>query len=441
MKFNNKSSDSHASPNTIIPNSYAHKNTFHAFNHHSNSNHHGTAVTTKAALYALNSLNPGTNAIAAQTISANATHPHFMLYNHPLNNNSCISSTNNNNTFNKLIVSHHYNNNNNSSISYNTSCSSDAMALETCTAPSSSSETTSNTSTNSYEMKRELTNTDAPAPNQTSSASNRDTPESQNSNACNSSPQSPSLSSLSNANSLSLNSYGENNCDNADSDHEMNKVRTLFVSGLPMDAKPRELYLLFRAYKGYEGSLLKVTNKNGKNLSPVGFVTFASRSDAEAAKQELSGVRFDPDMPQTLRLEFAKSNTKVQKPKQLSQQHNQNAAAAAAVAQLQNSHTQLIPINHDLGSASFFQTAPDGSWQPQLAFDINSAALHTLIPTLHPAHISSLQHQLQNAAPTSTNVNPNQALGGPTNGCSAVFHVGLGQYVSDQDHFKSLFTV
>jgi len=41
-------------------------------------------------------------------------------------------------------------------------------------------------------------------------------------------------------------------------------VRTLFVSGLPMDAKPRELYLLFRAYKGFEGSLLKVTNKNGK---------------------------------------------------------------------------------------------------------------------------------------------------------------------------------
>ena len=41
----------------------------------------------------------------------------------------------------------------------------------------------------------------------------------------------------------------------------------MFVSGLPMDAKPRELYLLFRAYKGFEGSLLKVTNKNGKNLS------------------------------------------------------------------------------------------------------------------------------------------------------------------------------
>ncbi|XP_071514034.1 uncharacterized protein cpo isoform X2 [Panulirus ornatus] len=97
----------------------------------------------------------------------------------------------------------------------------------------------------------------------------------------------------------------------------LSQVRTLFVSGLPMDAKPRELYLLFRAYEGYEGSLLKVTSKNGKTASPVGFVTFSTRAGAEAAKQDLQqGVRFDPDMPQTIRLEFAKSNTKVSKPKQ-----------------------------------------------------------------------------------------------------------------------------
>ncbi|CAM1300219.1 RBPMS2 (predicted) [Pycnogonum litorale] len=95
------------------------------------------------------------------------------------------------------------------------------------------------------------------------------------------------------------------------------EVRTLFVSGLPMDAKPRELYLLFRAYKGYESSLLKVTSKNGKAASPVGFVTFKTRVGADAAKQDLQqGVRFDPDIPQTIRLEFAKSNTKVSKPKQ-----------------------------------------------------------------------------------------------------------------------------
>ncbi|GFW89221.1 hypothetical protein TNCV_2686541 [Trichonephila clavipes] len=35
-----------------------------------------------------------------------------------------------------------------------------------------------------------------------------------------------------------------------------------------------------------------------------------------AAELRLQGVRFDPDLPQTIRLEFAKSNTKVSKPKQ-----------------------------------------------------------------------------------------------------------------------------
>ena len=71
--------------------------------------------------------------------------------------------------------------------------------------------------------------------------------------------------------------------------------------------------------QGYEGSLLKVTSKNGKTSSPVGFVTFSTRAGAESAKQDLQqGVRFDPDLPQTIRLEFAKSNTKVSKPKQQS---------------------------------------------------------------------------------------------------------------------------
>uniref|UniRef100_UPI00358FCDE3 RNA-binding protein with multiple splicing 2-like isoform X2 n=1 Tax=Myxine glutinosa TaxID=7769 RepID=UPI00358FCDE3 len=88
------------------------------------------------------------------------------------------------------------------------------------------------------------------------------------------------------------------------------EVRTLFVSGLPMDIKPRELYLLFRPFKGYEGSLIKLTTKQ-----PVGFVMFGSRSEAEAAKNALNGVRFDPECPQTLRLEFAKSNTKTAKSK------------------------------------------------------------------------------------------------------------------------------
>lgn len=155
------------------------------------------------------------------------------------------------------------------------------------------------------------------------------------------------------------------------------EVRTLFVSGLPMDAKPRELYLLFRAYEGYEGSLLKVTSKNGKTASPVGFVTFNTRAGAEAAKQDLQGVRFDPDMPQTIRLEFAKSNTKVSKPKQ-------------PAASLTNTHPTLMhPLTGHLG-APFFPGAPE-LWPHPLAYaaaaELPGAALQhaTLVhPALHP---------------------------------------------------------
>ncbi|XP_076781936.1 RNA-binding protein with multiple splicing 2 [Arvicanthis niloticus] len=88
------------------------------------------------------------------------------------------------------------------------------------------------------------------------------------------------------------------------------EVRTLFVSGLPVDIKPRELYLLFRPFQGYEGSLIKLTSGQ-----LVGFVIFDSRAGAEAAKNELNGIRFDPEKPQTLRVEFAKANTKMAKSK------------------------------------------------------------------------------------------------------------------------------
>lgn len=68
-------------------------------------------------------------------------------------------------------------------------------------------------------------------------------------------------------------------------------------------------------------------------LQPVGFVTFSSRHAAEAAKQDLQGTRFDPDLPQVLRLEFAKSNTKVTKPKNTNgmPQPTQNSPHAAAL--------------------------------------------------------------------------------------------------------------
>ncbi|CAO1439589.1 unnamed protein product [Diamesa serratosioi] len=252
------------------------------------------------------------------------------------------------------------------------------------------------------------------------------------------------------------------------------EVRTLFVSGLPMDAKPRELYLLFRAYDGYEGSLLKVTSKNGKTASPVGFVTFNTRAGAEAAKQDLQqGVRFDPDMPQTIRLEFAKSNTKVSKPKP---QPNTTSTAA---------HPTLM--HHPLAAGhlgtSFFPGGPE-LWHHPLGYSsaelpgsyagsaglqhatLVHPALHPQMPqqqqhqqqlTLHHPHHATTMHPTMHLSGTSSagHFLPTPALASPvgSNGvnnqppsqpisanapCSTLFVANLGQFVSEHE-LKEIF--
>lgn len=129
------------------------------------------------------------------------------------------------------------------------------------------------------------------------------------------------------------------------------EVRTLFVSGLPMDIKPRELYLLFRPFKGYEGSLIKLTAKQ-----PVGFVTFDSRAGAETAKNALNGIRFDPENPQTLRLEFAKANTKMAKSKLMATPNPSNMHPALGA------HF-IARDPYDLGGTALIPASPE-AWAP-----------------------------------------------------------------------------
>lgn len=217
------------------------------------------------------------------------------------------------------------------------------------------------------------------------------------------------------------------------------EVRTLFVSGLPMDAKPRELYLLFREYLGYESSLLKVTSKNGKTSSPVGFVTFNTRDEAETAKNRAQGARFDPDLPQTIRLEFAKSNTKVSKPKQ------QVPAAAPQ-------HPALMHHAFTPGHVGSFYSPGADIWQahPALAYsaEVPGGLQHTHPQLLHPAlQAAQLPSQLQLSGLSAVGSLPllsAASLGssaGPLSGntpCSTLFVANLGQTVTEQE-LKEVF--
>ncbi|GFU20892.1 protein couch potato [Nephila pilipes] len=224
-------------------------------------------------------------------------------------------------------------------------------------------------------------------------------------------------------------------------------VRTLFVSGLPMDAKPRELYLLFRAYKGYEGSLLKVTSKNGKTSSPVGFVTFTTRAGAEAAKLDLQqGVRFDPDLPQTIRLEFAKSNTKVSKPKQPSPPAapthpgllhpitgQEMGALLPAVPDGWPHHPLSyteVPVSTALHSAAIVHPALHAQLPPPLTVPhpIPHAAMHhpSQMPPPPPHFVANhATAAAPNSTPPPTQPQPPQ--------CSTLFVANLGHFVQEQE--------
>lgn len=225
-------------------------------------------------------------------------------------------------------------------------------------------------------------------------------------------------------------------------------MRTLFVSGLPLDCKPRELYLLFRAYSGYENSLLKVTNKNGKVSPPVGFVTFSTRQDADDACRKLQGVRFDPDGTHMIRLELARSNTKVPKPKQPSPPMilpsagllpNQNAASnflnqslTGPGSELQGLVDQLsyitdqpflgLPLNY---SPALHLLPGSGATNAQHLLNHHTiAAAVAQMQQQHPLNLiaAAAAAQQNNSLPTSMN---------PP--CSTLFVANLGAHVTDEE--------
>ncbi|VDM97443.1 unnamed protein product [Thelazia callipaeda] len=140
---------------------------------------------------------------------------------------------------------------------------------------------------------------------------------------------------------------------------ERDPVRTLFVSGLPMDTKQRELHLLFVSCRGYENSLLRVSNsKDGGTVSPVGFVTFSTSENADQAMQNLQSVVFDPATGHRVRVEKAKSNTKAPR----SRQFSPPSAAVLPSPAVVNS----TPFPPSLLQAAAAAAAIGGSAAPQL---------------------------------------------------------------------------
>ncbi|GJM97628.1 hypothetical protein PR202_ga14566 [Eleusine coracana subsp. coracana] len=86
------------------------------------------------------------------------------------------------------------------------------------------------------------------------------------------------------------------------------ELRTLFIAGLPGDAKPREVYNLFRDFPGYVSSHLR--SGTGKSSQAYAFAVFADQPSALAALAGTNGMVFDLDKNCTLHVDLAKSNSR-----------------------------------------------------------------------------------------------------------------------------------
>ncbi|KAL6603195.1 hypothetical protein ACP70R_043556 [Stipagrostis hirtigluma subsp. patula] len=84
------------------------------------------------------------------------------------------------------------------------------------------------------------------------------------------------------------------------------ELRTLFIAGLPGDAKPREVYNLFRDFPGYVSSHLR----SGKSSQAYAFAVFADQPSALAAMSATNGMIFDLEKNCSLHVDLAKSNSR-----------------------------------------------------------------------------------------------------------------------------------
>uniref|UniRef100_A0A8R7VH37 RRM domain-containing protein n=1 Tax=Triticum urartu TaxID=4572 RepID=A0A8R7VH37_TRIUA len=81
------------------------------------------------------------------------------------------------------------------------------------------------------------------------------------------------------------------------------EVRTIFITGLPVDVKERELHNLLRWLPGFEASQI-----NFKGDQPMGFALFSYAHHAIAAKAALQDLVFDAETKSALHIEMAKKN-------------------------------------------------------------------------------------------------------------------------------------
>lgn len=133
------------------------------------------------------------------------------------------------------------------------------------------------------------------------------------------------------------------------------ELRTLFLTGLPLDVREREVINLCRAFAGFEGVVLSSNGGNKHNkmfkTEARAFAVFTDQAAALAAKEALDGLAFDlVDEPtKLLRVELAKSNSRLNQKRPRAEFEGGDQAGAKRARLPATSKSQEVPSSYSGG--------------------------------------------------------------------------------------------
>ncbi|CAL9088784.1 unnamed protein product, partial [Musa acuminata var. zebrina] len=197
------------------------------------------------------------------------------------------------------------------------------------------------------------------------------------------------------------------------------EIRTIFITGLPVDVKERELHNLLRWFPGFEASQI-----NFKAEQPMGFALFSTAQHAVAAKDALQDLVFDAETKSSLHTEMAKKNLFVKRgvvSESSSLDHSKRLRTGGDYTHA----GYAAPAFHQApvwGTPGYVAPHPPAPYDPYGGYPLPQVAMPTPSPMPAPSRYSPVQ---------KTKDNPP---------CNTLFIGNLGENVIEEE-VRGLFSV
>jgi RNA recognition motif-containing protein len=197
------------------------------------------------------------------------------------------------------------------------------------------------------------------------------------------------------------------------------QIRTLFLTGLPEDVREREVHNLFRFVPGYEGCKMTLMNQR-----PVSFASFQSREFALSAIQQVNGIQFDPEFEVNLKVEFARSNSKVKTMNDGSQQQEKRRKMGSSHSQQQQNYG-----GYNYSGAQYHDNYSTYGYNEPYSHSSMHSMNGPPLSSHNPQHNQHNLHNPHNQHNQHTQINHSRVL----TPCTTLYVTGLDPSVNQSD--------